>query len=736
MDYASSLRGLLPGGRRTPGLKELLATAGGYLAPEQVERIREAAEFGASAHQGQKRLSGEPYIAHPVAAASILADLHLDTDTIVAAILHDVIEDTPTPKDQLAARFGADVAELVDGVTKLDQIKFKSREEAQAESFRKMLLAMVRDLRVILVKLADRTHNMRTIEAMAPARRRAIARETLEIYAPIAERLGLYNMKLELEDLGFKALYPRRYQVLERTLRRTRGNQKEFLKKIEQQLKAALLKSGIEAEVETREKHLYSIYKKMHRKRSLLNEIVDVYGIRIIVDRPDTCYRALGVVHAVFKPMPGRFKDYVAIPRVNGYQSLHTTLFGPNGVPIEVQLRTADMHRVAESGIAAHWKYKAGDPSDAAQQDRTREWISNLVSLQEAGSSEEFLESVKVDLFPDKVYVFTPKGQILRLPSGATVVDFAYAVHTDVGNRCVAAKVDRRLTPLRTVLRNGQTVEIITAKGATPNPSWVNFVVTAKARSAIRHYLKGLRRTEAIALGARLLSQALREFGLALEDVKPEVQRAALGELGLKDLDELYEKIGLGERLAPLVARRLLPGAPAGDGKVTPAPLAIAGTEGLLVTYARCCFPIPYDPIFAFLSTGRGLVIHRENCVNVEDYRKHPENWLPVSWQSAPDRLFSSEIRVHVVNRTGVLAAVAAAIASTETNIDHVSIDEQDADAALLTFELRVRDRRQLARLVRVIRRMPDVTRVTRTIAARARDETIHESEGESDASG
>jgi guanosine-3',5'-bis(diphosphate) 3'-pyrophosphohydrolase len=736
MDYASSLRGLLPGGRRTPGLKELLATAGEYLPPDQVARIREAAEFGASAHQGQKRLSGEPYIAHPVAAAAILADLRLDTDTIVAAILHDVIEDTPIAKDQLAARFGADVAELVDGVTKLDQIKFKSREEAQAESFRKMLLAMVRDLRVILVKLADRTHNMRTIEAMAPARRRAIARETLEIYAPIAERLGLYSMKLELEDLGFEALYPRRYAVLERTLKRARGNQKEFLKKIEQQLKAALLKNDIQGEVETREKHLYSIYKKMHRKRSLLNEIVDVYGIRIIVDRPDTCYRALGAVHAVFKPMPGRFKDYIAIPRVNGYQSLHTTLFGPNGVPIEVQLRTADMHRVAESGIAAHWKYKAGDPSDSAQQDRTREWLSSLVSLQEAGSSEEFLESVKVDLFPDKVYVFTPKGQILRLPSGATVVDFAYTVHTDVGNRCVAAKVDRRLTPLRTVLRNGQTVEIITAKGATPNPSWVNFVVTAKARSAIRHYLKGLRRTEAIALGARLLSQALREFGLALEDVKPEVQKAALGELGLKDLDELYEKLGLGERLAPLVARRLLPGAPTADGKAAPAPLAIAGTEGLLVTYARCCFPIPYDPIFAFLSTGRGVVIHRENCVNVEDYRKHPENWLPVSWQSAPDKKFSSEIRVYVVNRTGVLAAVAAAIASTETNIDHVSIDEQDADAAVLTFELRVRDRRQLARLVRVIRRMPDVNRVTRTIAARARDGAPAEHEGESDASG
>src|SRR5579863_9311894 len=723
MDYASSLLGLLPGGRRTPGLKELLGAVGEYLPPEQVGRIKEAAEFGTSVHRGQKRLSGEPFIAHPVAAAAILADLHLDADTIVAAILHDVIEDTPTPKDQLAARFGADVAEIVDGVTKLDQIKFKSREEAQAESFRKMLLAMVRDLRVVLVKLADRTHNMRTIEAMAPVRRRAIARETLEIYAPIAERLGLYNMKLELEDLGFKALYPRRYQVLERALKKARGNQKEFLKKIEQQLNAALLKNGIPAKVETREKHLHSIYKKMRRKRAILNEIVDVYGLRIVVDKADTCYRALGIVHSVHKPMPGRFKDYIAIPRVNGYQSLHTTLFGPNGVPIEVQIRTEDMHRVAESGIAAHWKYKAGDSAGSMQQERTREWLSNLVELQEDGSSEEFLESVKVDLFPDKVYVFTPKGEILRLPSGATVVDFAYSVHTDIGNRCVAAKVDRRLTPLRTVLRNGQTVEIITAKGAMPNPSWVNFVVTAKARSAIRHYLKSLRRTEAIALGQRLLNQALGEFRVSLDDVTPESQAAALGELGMKDLDELYENIGLGERLAPLVARRLLPGAQSVDGSGAPVPLAIAGTEGLLVSYARCCFPIPGDAIFAFLSAGRGVVIHRETCVNVEDYRKHPEKWLPVAWQAAPERLFSSEIRVHVVNRTGVLAAVAAAIASTETNIHHVSIEEQEGDASILTFELKVRNRKHLARAMRVIRRMPDVTRVIRTIAAHARSD-------------
>jgi GTP diphosphokinase / guanosine-3',5'-bis(diphosphate) 3'-diphosphatase len=723
MDYASSLLGLLPGGRRTPGLKELLASVGTYLPAEQVTRIREAAEFGASAHKGQKRLSGEPYIAHPVAAAAILADLRLDGDTIVAAILHDVIEDTPTPKDQLAARFGAVVAELVDAVTKLDQIKFKSREEAQAESFRKMVLAMVRDLRVILVKLADRMHNMRTIEAMSAPRRRAIARETLEIYAPIAERLGLYNMKLELEDLGFKALYPRRYLVLERAMKKARGNQKEFLKKIEQQLNAALLKSEIAAKVETREKHLYSIYKKMRRKRAILNEIVDVYGLRIIVDKSDTCYRALGVVHSVFKPMPGRFKDYIAIPRVNGYQSLHTTLFGPNGVPIEAQIRTEDMHRVAESGIAAHWKYKAGESAGSMQQERTREWISNLVELQEDGSSEEFLESVKVDLFPDKVYVFTPKGEILRLPSGATVVDFAYSVHTDIGNRCVAAKVDRRLTPLRTVLRNGQTVEIITAKGAMPNPSWVNFVVTAKARSAIRHYLKSLRRTEAIALGQRLLNQALGEFRLSLDDVTPESQAAALGELGMKDLDELYENIGLGERLAPLVARRLLPGSNAENGSSALAPLSIAGTEGLLVTYARCCFPIPGDPIFAFLSAGRGVVIHRENCVNVEDYRKHPEKWLPVTWQPATDRLFSSEIRVYVVNRTGMLAKVAAAIASLETNIDRVAIEEHGSDAVVLTFELRIRDRKHLARIVRVIRRMPDAVRISRSLAAHARDE-------------
>jgi RelA/SpoT family (p)ppGpp synthetase len=718
MDYAATLRGLLPGAGGTPGLRGLLHTVESYLPRDQVERIRAAAEFGADAHRGQKRESGEPYIAHPVAAAEILASLHVDPDTIVAAILHDVIEDTPIAKSDIASRFGAGVAEIVDGVTKLDQIKFKSREEAQAESFRKMILAMVRDLRVILVKLADRLHNMRTIDAVTPARRRAIARETLEIYAPIAERLGLYNLKLELEDLGFRAAYPQRYRVLERALRRARGNQKEFLKKIATNLRGALEKHQIPGRVEARAKHLYSIYRKMARKGAALNEIIDVYGIRVIVDRADDCYRALGAVHGVYKPMPGRFKDYIAIPRINGYQSLHTTLFGPSGVPIEVQIRTDDMHRVAESGIASHWKYKVSDSNAAGEADRAREWLSNLIAMQESGSSEEFLESVKVDLFPDKVYVFTPRGEILRLPRGSTVVDFAYAVHTDVGNRCVAAKIDRRLTPLRTVLRNGQTVEVITAKGAKPNPSWVNFVVSAKARSAIRQYLRGLRRSEAIELGQRLLAQALSEFKTELDDVDPDTMAAALGELGLRDRDELFEKIGLGERLAPLIARRLLPPSPHDEPSGVPAPLAVAGTEGLLVTCARCCFPIPDDPILAFLSAGRGIVIHRETCANVDDYRKHPENWLSVTWQSTPERVFSSEIRIEVQNKMGVLAAVAAAIAGTETNIDHVVVEERDADTTLLVFQLKVRDRRQLARIVRVIRRMPEVLRVTRTIAA------------------
>jgi RelA/SpoT family (p)ppGpp synthetase len=583
-----------------------------------------------------------------------------------------------------------------------------------------MLLAMVRDIRVIMVKLADRMHNMRTLGVMPPVKRRRSARETLEIYAPIAERLGLYAVKLELEDLGFRALYPYRYKVLERELKRARGNQKEFVAKIAETFKGALKKAQIAGGVEGREKHLYSIYRKMQTKHISLNEMVDVYGFRIIVDNPDTSYRALGLVHSVYKPMPGRFKDYIAIPRVNGYQSLHTTLFGPNGVPIEVQIRSEQMHRVAESGIAAHWKYKSGgDSFGGVEHDRAREWLANLVQIQEGGSSEEFLESVKVDLFPDKVYVFTPKGKILRLPTGATTVDFAYAIHTDIGNRCVAAKVDRRLVPLRTPLRNGQTVEIITAKGATPNPSWSSFLVTAKARAAIRQYLKNLKRGEALELGRRLLGLALEEFSLSLKKVAPADLNAVVKELNLRDADELFEKIGLGERLAPLVARRLQPAAreDAEQNATSSGPLMIAGTEGLLVTYARCCFPIPNDPIMAYLSAGRGVMIHRQNCGNLAEYRKQPEKWLSVAWEETHGRLFTSEIQLEINNRVGVLAAVASSIAEGETNIDQVQLEERDVGNSWLRIQLQVRDRHHLAQVIKTIRRMPDVQRVFRTLA-------------------
>jgi len=717
MDVTSSLRSLLPYGRRSIGISQLVSKLEGYLPPTEVERIQDAYDFAFEAHQGQRRRSGEPYITHPVAVADLLADLRLDPQTLIAAILHDVIEDTPTLKEEINRRFGQEVADLVDGVSKLDQIQFKSREEAQAESFRKMLLAMVRDIRVIMVKLADRTHNMRTLGAMPLAKRRTVARETLDIYAPIAHRLGMHAIKTELEDLGFRSMYPRRYRVIENAVRRAKGNQKQVVGRISDSLRTALDRAAISARIEGREKDPYSIYQKMRRKKVALGEIVDVYGFRIVVEAVDTCYRTLGSVHSVFKPMPGRFKDYIAIPRANGYQSLHTTLFGPNGMPIEVQIRTEDMHKVAESGIAAHWQYKAGDAGDRSHSDRAREWLQQLVEIQQGGSSEEFLESVKVDLFPDKVYVFTPKGEIRRLPRGATCVDFAYAVHTDVGNRCVAAKVDRRLVPLRTPLRNGQTVEVITAKGATPNPSWANFVVTAKARAAIRQYLKNLKRGEAMELGRRLLNQALEEFSLSLRKLPAGAVELVVKEFGLRSPEELFEKIGLGERIAPFVARRLMP-ADAGDGIAGGGgALAIAGTEGLVVTYARCCFPIPNDPVLANLSSGRGVVIHREACGNLASFRKQPEKWVPVTWQASADRLFHVEIKVEVTNRMGVLAQVAAAISATQSNIDRVSVVERDSDSSTLIFELLVHDRRHLARVIRAIRGMPEVLRVLRTLA-------------------
>jgi len=718
MDSASFL-GFLPTGRRAIGVTQLLNKLESYLPPEQVEQIREAYEFGAAAHEGQKRRSGEPYIAHPVAVADLLADLHMDGQTIIAAILHDVIEDTPTAKAEIATKFGAEVAEIVDGVSKLDQVQFKSRAEAQAESFRKMLLAMVRDIRVIMVKLADRTHNMRTLGSMPPAKRRTIAKETLDIYAPIANRLGIYNIKNELEDLGLRTLYPNRYRVIEKAVKRARGNQKQFLGKIKENIEAALVKAAIKGRIESREKHPFSIYQKMRRKKTSLNDIVDVFGFRIIVDSIDTCYRVLGLVHSLHRPMPGRFKDYIAIPRVNGYQSLHTTLFGPNSMPIEVQIRTEEMQQIAESGVAAHWQYKTGEtPDNRAGHDRARDWLQHLVDMH-GGNSEEFLESVKVDLFPDKVYVFTPKGDIRRLPRGATAVDFAYAVHTDIGNRCVAAKIDRRLVPLRTPLRNGQTVEIITAKGATPNPAWANFVVSAKARSAVRHYLKSLKHGEAAELGKRMLTQALSDLGVSLKDLAAQQLNQLAADLQLSNADELFEKIGLGERLAPLVARRLLP---ADTGTEAPhlnhdsGPLAIAGTEGLSVAYARCCFPIPNDPIMAYVTSGHGIVIHREACGNLKNYRKQPDKWLPVTWQPAPGKLFSTEINVQVKSRIGILAEVASEIAATQTSIEKVTIVERDGGVSTEIFELLVADRLQLAQVIKRLRKMPDVVKVSRSL--------------------
>jgi len=715
MDYAATLLAKLPGAsRRDNGLRRLIETLKSYLSEDEIDTIAEAYEFGAAAHKGQTRKTGEPYISHPVSVAQYLAEMHMDAEAITAAILHDVVEDTEASLTEIRERFGDEVALVVDGVSKLDQIQFKSRAEAQAESFRKMMLAMIEDIRVILVKLADRLHNMKTLEAMPPDKRHRIARETLDIYAPIANRLGINRMKVELEDLGFRHLYPMRYRVLEKALKKSRGSQRQFVKRIADAIGKSLEAEGIDAEVIGREKHLYGIYKKMTEKKRLLSDVVDVYGFRIIVDDVNTCYQVLGIVHGLYKPMPGRFKDYIAIPRINGYQSLHTTLFGPNGLPIEVQIRTSHMHRVAESGVASHWQYKALDKADATPQRRAREWLARLAELQRTGSSEEFLENVKVDLFPDKIYIFTPKGDIMPLPKGATTVDMAYAVHTDIGNRCVAAKVDRQLVPLRTRLENGQTVEIITSKGARPNPNWLSFVRTAKARSAIRHHMKQMRASESIDLGRRLLDRTLKDLGSSLRKVGKVRMRAALEELGLNNEGELFEQLGLGERLAPLTARFLLGIDDEGNTSTGQASLVIAGTEGLVVSYGRCCYPIPGDDVMGYLSSGRGVVIHRNACNNLSNFRKHSEKWIACNWQKDIDRDFSSQIQVETFNKPGVLAEVAATIADCGSNIEHVSVTSRHEDGSIMSFLLQVHDRTHLAQIMRSVRKMPNVVRVAR----------------------
>ena len=697
------------------GIRRLLADLE-YLSGDERSRVLKAYEYGARAHHDQRRLSGEPYISHPVAVATILAQLRLDPETIIAALLHDVIEDTPTLRDNLEQDFGGDVAAIVDGVTKLTRLGEAGRSEAQAASFRKMMLAMVDDIRVILVKLADRLHNMRTLDPLHRRRQQRIARETLEIYAPIANRLGIRAMRREMEDLGFRYAWPRRYRVISRHLNRRPRHPRSVLRRVSDRLRRALKTADLEGSISARAKSAYSIYCKMREKRLGFKEISDVFGLRIIVADIDACYRCLGIAHQLFRPMPGRFKDYIAIPRVNGYQSLHTVLLGPEGTPLEFQIRTEQMHRVAESGIAAHWQYKAEDKSVLPAQFRTQEWLRRITEMQATAQVDEFYDHVKVDLFPDKVYVFTPKGEILRLPRGATCLDFAYAVHTDVGRRCVAARVDGRVTPLRTQLKNGQNVQILTSRNAHPNAGWLEYVATAKARSAILDFLKNTQTREAREVGAVLLNQALSDRGSSLRKMGRGPIEEAFQELGVQSRQELYEQIGLGERLATLAAAVILnPGQKRrGERAGELTPVDIAGAEGMVVTYGRCCYPIPGDEVVGHNSSGRGFVIHRNTCGNFRAERKHKDRWIPVNWKRRIRLEFPSGLRIHIDHRPGVLAEVAARVAETGHNIAQVNMQDRPEESAELFLSVLVKDRNRLARVIRAIRTLPSVHRVQR----------------------
>ena len=688
-----------------------------YLSPDQVKEIYQAYLFGAHAHEGQYRQTGEPYIYHPIAVARIMAEMRMDAKSITAAMLHDVLEDTLVSKEELAQRFGQDVAELVDGVSKLEEFKFKNKKEMQAVNIQKVLLAMARDLRVIMIKLADRLHNMRTLGVMRPDKRRRIAKETLDIYVPLARRLGINNLRVELEDLGFRARYPMRYRILEQSIARASGHRKEVTKTIFNALTTRLDELGVVAEVKARKKHPYSVYKKMHSKSLAYKNIFDVYGLRVMVDSVDDSYRVLGVVHNLFKPIPGKFKDYIAIPKENGYQSLHTVLFGPHGIPIEVQIRTVEMNKFAESGIAAHWLYKEGGNYDI--QARTREWLTGLLELQQsAGDSVEFLESVKVDLFPDELYVYTPTGDIIKLPKHATPVDFAYAVHTGVGNACVACKVDHRFAPLNTPLYSGQSVEVFTSPSAHPNPTWLNYVVTAKARTTIRQYLKNMRAEDAILQGRRLLSQVLLSKKIVLDEIPPEKLEPLLKECNFSSLNQLLEDIGLGNRPANLVVRRLFP-AESGEAEQSGgelqslSPLAVKGTEGMVVSYAKCCHPIPGDHIVGLLSKGRGLVIHQEGCKNIEGYRLS-DRMVDVKWSDSLQGEFTCPVYMNVHNERGVLARLATTISDEAANIEHVEVQDKDGKTTTIAFIINVQGRVHLARIMRRLRGIKAVMKLWR----------------------
>ena len=673
------------------------------------------------AHVGQVRLTGEPYICHPLSVALILADMRMDARGIMAAIMHDVIEDTPVGKEQIIEEFGLEVAELVDGVTKLGRIDSKSRAEAQAQNVRKMFLAMVKDLRVIMVKLADRLHNMRTLDNMASHKRRRIAAETLDIYAPIANRLGMQELRLELEDLGFAAMYPLRARVLERSVRKARGNRNELVSSIESSITRRLADAGLTGcEVIGREKHLYSLYQKMLRKRRPFAEVFDVYAFRIIGNSIDDCYRALGIAHSLYKPIPGRFKDYIAVPKANGYQSLHTVLVGPYGQPVEIQIRTRAMHHLAEAGIAAHWLYKSEQEQSPHSQARAHEWLQDLLEIQQsAGDSMEFLDNLKVDLFQREVYVFTPKGQIIKLPRQATVVDFAYAVHTQIGNTCISARIERKLAPLQTVLQNGQTVEVITAPWARPHPAWLNFVITAKARAAIRNHLRNFKTQEGIALGQRLLEKELDGLGYRYEAIADAQFDALLRRLDMPSREALLEDIGFGNRLPMLVARQLVDVSPPAEGMDEPGkpaltPLIIKGTEGMVVNLGKCCRPIPGDPIIGFFNPGKGIVVHLSECRNVEELRKRQVNWIDVQWDKQASGEFPALIRLELMNQVGTLAKVASTISRMRANIDNVQIVNQDSQLSVDYITLLVRDRNHLATVVRELRKLSIVLKISR----------------------
>ena len=690
------------------GLKQKIAE---YLPPERVQLVQEAFVLAHEAHDGQMRSSGDPYITHPVAVTSILADMHLDHETLMAALLHDVIEDTHYSQEDLAEAFGDTVADLVEGVSKLDKIAFSSKQEAQAENFRKMMMAMVQDIRVILIKLADRTHNMRTLGSLRPDKRRRIALETLEIYSPIAHRLGIHDIKNELEDLGFQAMYPMRHRALKSAVKQARGNRKEIIENIRQELGTRLEGYNIEASVKGREKHLYSIYRKMKNKEKMFNEVMDIYAFRIVVNSVDDCYRSLGAMHGLYKPIETRFKDYIAIPRTNGYQSLHTSLVGPHGIPVEVQIRTQAMDQMADKGVAAHWLYKESNDGTTAQL-RARKWMQSLLELQQSASSSfEFIESVKTDLFPDEIYVFTPDGRIIELPAGATAVDFAYAVHSDIGNTCVGVRVERRNYSLSKPLQNGQTVEIITSPRAKPNANWLNFVVSARARTRIRQYLRKQRSQEALTMGNRLLRHALGT--VKLDDISQESVDRVVAETKHDTFEDLLVDIGLGNELSAIVARRLL-----GENEDIPdkkGNVAIRGTEGLLVTYARCCHPIPDDEIVSVLSPGKGMTIHQNGCPNIRKLAKEePQRVLQMTWDAEPQGEFKASLRIELFNHQGTLATLTNNIASCDSNIIGLQTEEKESNIYFVDLELTTYNRVHLANVMRKIRIMPEVQRVSR----------------------